>query len=97
MTRRKRRNHSPAFKAKVALAAVKGERTLAELAEQAADRWLKPRGRLVVKIFQGEGVEDWARNLRKKYARIRMLKPKASRPDSREVYLVAEDFRGSGR
>ena len=34
MTRRKRRNHSPAFKAKVALAALKGERTLAELAEQ---------------------------------------------------------------
>ena len=34
MTRRKRRNHSSAFKAKVALAAVKGERTLAELAEQ---------------------------------------------------------------
>ncbi len=34
MTRRKRRNHSPAFKAKVALAAVRGERTLAELAEQ---------------------------------------------------------------
>lgn len=34
MTRRKRRNHSSAFKAKVALAAVKGDRTLAELAEQ---------------------------------------------------------------
>ena len=34
MTRRKRRNHGSAFKAKVALAAVKGERTLAELAEQ---------------------------------------------------------------
>jgi transposase len=34
MTRRPRRNHSPAFKAKVALAAIKGERTLAELAEQ---------------------------------------------------------------
>jgi transposase-like protein len=34
MTRRKRRNHSSAFKAKVALAAVKGEHTLAELAEQ---------------------------------------------------------------
>ncbi len=32
MARRSRRNHSPAFKAKVALAAVKGERTLAELA-----------------------------------------------------------------
>ena len=34
MTRRKRRNHSPAFKAKVALASVSGDRTLAELAEQ---------------------------------------------------------------
>jgi len=34
MTRRKRRNHSPAFKAKIALAAVKGDHTLAELAEQ---------------------------------------------------------------
>ena len=34
MQRRPRRNHTPAFKAKVALAAVKGERTLAQLAEQ---------------------------------------------------------------
>jgi len=33
MTKRTRRNHSPAFKAKVALAAVKGEKTLAELAQ----------------------------------------------------------------
>ena len=34
MTRRPRRNHTPAFKAKVALAAVKGDKTLAELAQQ---------------------------------------------------------------
>ena len=34
MTRRPRRNHTPAFKAKVALAAVKGEKTLAELAQR---------------------------------------------------------------
>src|SRR3954467_2450484 len=34
MSRRPRRNHSPAFKAKVALAAVKGEKTLVELAQQ---------------------------------------------------------------
>jgi transposase len=34
MSRRARRNHSPAFKAKVARAALKGERTLAQLAEQ---------------------------------------------------------------
>lgn len=34
MTRRPRRNHSPAFKAKVALAAIKGEKTMSELAQQ---------------------------------------------------------------
>ena len=34
MTRRPRRNHTPAFKAKVALAAIKGDRTLTQLAEQ---------------------------------------------------------------
>ena len=34
MSKRPRRSHSPAFKAKVALAAVKGEKTLAELAQQ---------------------------------------------------------------
>ena len=33
MTRRPRRNHSPAFKAKVAVAAIKGEKTLIELAQ----------------------------------------------------------------
>jgi hypothetical protein len=36
MTKRARRNHTPTFKAKVALGAIKGERTLAELAQQFA-------------------------------------------------------------
>ena len=39
MAKRPRRNHSPAFKAKVALAAIRGERTLAELAEQLSYSW----------------------------------------------------------
>ena len=34
MAKRPRRNHSPAFKAKVALAAIKGDKTLVELSEQ---------------------------------------------------------------
>ena len=34
MSRRPRRNHTPAFKAKVALAAIKGDRTLTQLSEQ---------------------------------------------------------------
>ena len=51
MTKRKRRNHSPALKAKVALAAVRGERTLAELA-----------GQFDVHPNQ---IQDWKRRLKK--------------------------------
>jgi len=66
---------------------------LAELAAGAAETWLKPGGTLVVKLFQGDGVEDWFGRLHKKFAKIRTVKPKASRPDSREIYAVAEQFR----
>jgi 23S rRNA (uridine2552-2'-O)-methyltransferase len=68
---------------------------LAELAVAAAQRWLKPGGALVVKIFQGEGVEEWTRDLRKIFGSVRNLKPRSSRPDSRELYVVAEQFRAS--
>ncbi|MGE0623552.1 MAG: RlmE family RNA methyltransferase [Pseudomonadales bacterium] len=69
---------------------------LAELAEAAADRWLKPGGSLVVKVFQGEGVEDWIRRIRSKYKAFRQVKPEASRPDSREMFAVARQFRRGG-
>jgi transposase-like protein len=63
MTRRKRRNHSPALKAKVALAAVKGERTLAELAEQfdihpnQIQEWKKRLVEGAEDVFGGSAVE----------------------------------------
>ena len=41
--RRKRRNHVPGFKAKVALAAIKGDKTLAELSEQFDVHQIKSR------------------------------------------------------
>jgi len=66
---------------------------LVELAETAADQWLKPGGSLVVKIFQGEGVEGWIRRVRTKYDRFKQVKPEASRPDSREMYAVLQQFR----
>ncbi len=66
---------------------------LVELAEAAADDWLKPSGTLVVKIFQGDGIESWIRHMRKKYDKFKLVKPKASRQDSREMYAVAERFR----
>ncbi|MCZ6640678.1 MAG: RlmE family RNA methyltransferase, partial [Gammaproteobacteria bacterium] len=65
---------------------------LVELATDAADRWLKPGGNLVVKLFQGSGVDAWVANMREQYGTVRMVKPKASRAESREVYAVAQEF-----
>jgi transposase len=61
MSRRPRRNHSPAFKAKFAFAAIKGEKTLAELAEQFdvhANQITSWRAQLVegaAEVFGGDG------------------------------------------
>lgn len=65
---------------------------LADLALDAAERWLKPGGALVVKVFQGEGADAWLAQVRKKFAKARFTKPEASRPESREVYAVAQGF-----
>ena len=66
---------------------------LAELASNAALRWLKPGGALVVKIYQGEGIEAWLRDTRRRFRRVRVVKPPASRPESRENYALAVDYR----
>lgn len=67
---------------------------LAELASGAAHRWLKPGGSLVVKIYQGEGIEEWLAQTRRRFGRVRVVKPPASRPGSRENYAVARSYRG---
>jgi 23S rRNA (uridine2552-2'-O)-methyltransferase len=62
---------------------------LVELATASAERWLKPGGHLVVKMFQGEGVDEWLRVQRARYQRAVLAKPEASRPESKEIYGVA--------
>lgn len=66
---------------------------LAELALEFARARLKPAGALVVKLFQGEGFDGFLGNLRKNFAKVALRKPKASRPRSREIYLVARGLR----
>ena len=65
---------------------------LVELALDMARRVLKPRGNFVCKVFQGEGFDDFVREARNSFERVRVIKPKASRAGSREVYLVARNF-----
>jgi 23S rRNA (uridine2552-2'-O)-methyltransferase len=62
---------------------------LAELAADFADKVLRPGGDLLVKLFQGEGFDDLVRDLRSRYDKVVIRKPKASRSRSREVYALA--------
>jgi 23S rRNA (uridine2552-2'-O)-methyltransferase len=66
---------------------------LAEEALAFAEEALKPGGSLLIKIFQGEGSDGFARVLRRRFASVRVVKPKASRPESREIYLLARNYR----
>jgi 23S rRNA (uridine2552-2'-O)-methyltransferase len=65
---------------------------LVELALDMARRVLKPRGNFVCKVFQGEGFDEFVRDARNSFERVRVIKPRASRTGSREVYLVARNF-----
>lgn len=66
---------------------------LAELAAEFADQVLRPGGSLVVKLFQGEGFQEYVEAVRGRFASVRMRKPSASRSGNREVYLVARNRR----
>ena len=65
---------------------------LVELALDMAQKVLKPGGSFVCKVFQGEGFDQFVRDARNSFGHVRVIKPKASRAGSREVYLVARNF-----
>jgi 23S rRNA (uridine2552-2'-O)-methyltransferase len=54
---------------------------------------LKPGGDFLAKAFQGEGIDVFIRELRRHFATVKTIKPKASRPESREIYLLARIYR----
>jgi 23S rRNA (uridine2552-2'-O)-methyltransferase len=57
-----------------------------------AEDVLKPGGDFLAKAFQGEGVENFTRGVRERFATVKTIKPKASRPESREIYLLARNY-----
>lgn len=65
---------------------------LCELALDFCREMLKPGGAFAVKVFQGEGFDDYLRDLRGSFQRVVSRKPKASRAKSREMYLVAQGY-----
>jgi len=69
---------------------------LIEAALDFAEQALRPGGALVAKAFQGGETAAIIGRLKRTFAEVRHVKPKASRAESSEVYLVAEGFRGAG-
>ncbi len=66
---------------------------LAELALDMARQVLMPGGDFLVKVFQGSGDEALRKQIQASFQKILVRKPKASRPQSREVYILARGFR----
>ena len=61
---------------------------LAELALDFAEQWLAPGGSFVVKVFHGEGFDSFVKKTRSMFEKVQVRKPSASRPRSREVYVL---------
>lgn len=67
---------------------------LVELALDMVRRVLKPKGNFVAKVFQGTGSDAYLKDVRSSFEKVSVRKPAASRPRSREVYVVAKGFKG---
>jgi 23S rRNA (uridine2552-2'-O)-methyltransferase len=66
---------------------------LAELALDMAGQVLKPKGVALMKVFQGAGFEQLVKDVRKRFLKLKFLKPEASRARSAELYLLASGLR----
>ncbi len=66
---------------------------LCELALELALLVLKPGGNMLIKVFHGEGFDEFLRSCRQSFTKVVSRKPEASRNRSREIYLVAQGRR----
>jgi len=65
---------------------------LAELALDLAGKTLGRKGNFICKLFQGEGTDAFIADARRSFDKVRVLKPRASRAGSSEIYLVARNY-----
>jgi 23S rRNA (uridine2552-2'-O)-methyltransferase len=70
-----------------------GSMYLAELALDMVGQVLERNGNFLVKLFQGQGSDEFLAEVRKCFSKVMIRKPKASRPRSNEVYVLAKGFK----
>lgn len=68
---------------------------LVELAVEFAQNQMKPEGALVVKLFHGSGYDDLVKLFQASFKVVKRIKPKASRPNSSETFLVGKGLKKS--
>jgi len=66
---------------------------LCELALDLAVKVLRPGGDFLIKVFHGEGFDEYLKEVRQQFEKVQMRKPASSRDRSREQYLLARGFR----
>jgi len=66
---------------------------LAERALYVGDKFLREHGHMVVKVFQGDMLQNFTKKCKDRFELVKIHKPKASRRDSPEVYVVCKRFK----
>jgi 23S rRNA (uridine2552-2'-O)-methyltransferase len=65
---------------------------LSELVLAFSQEVLKPGGDMLVKVFQGEGIDQYRADMQKNFAKLLTRKPDSSRKESREIYLLGKNL-----
>lgn len=66
---------------------------LLEMTLTMVNKWLKPGGNFVVKVFSGSSENDFRRSCKPLFKKLTVRKPEASRAQSREFYMVAKGYK----
>ena len=65
---------------------------LCELALATAERFLRPRGSFVAKLFHSDEFEIFRKRLRERFGRVEVIRPKSTRKESKEIFFVCQLF-----
>jgi len=70
---------------------------LTEIAFEIAKKFLKPGGNFVCKIFEGEGVDQFLKEISKSFKSAKRFRPQATRKESREIYFIGKEYNTNSR
>lgn len=70
---------------------------LCDLALETAERFLRPRGSFVCKLFHSDEFEGFRDKLRAKFQRVEVLRPKSTRKESKEIFFIATHWKGPAK